>query len=624
MKVGFPSRPNAREHSTGNTEINTEMKILGISAHYHDSAAALVVDGVPVCAVQEERLSRHKGDAAFPLLAIEWCLDHAGIESDELDAVVFYERPMLKFDRILTCALRAFPQSWRTFPQAMRNSLGEKVWIRGIISSHLGVPGRKILFTAHHQSHAATAFLTAPTQRAAILTADAVGEWATLSVGTGERLPHGATTIRSLREIRFPHSLGMLYSTFTAYLGFKVNEGEYKVMGLAAYGQPTLVEQVRKLIRRTPDGGFALDLDYFEFHTTAKRSYSSRFVELFGAPRNPYEPIDFDTTEGQRFADCAASVQQVLEDTLVDMARALHQETGLPDLCLGGGVALNGVANTRILNESGFERVFVPPAPGDGGCAVGAALYADRIHFGNPDREIPDHPFWGPPVDGVELARLAREDGRFVEEVEEGALVNQIADDLAAGRVVGWMDGAVELGPRALGHRSILAAPHTADMRDRLNHEIKYRESFRPFAPVVPIEVADRYFDLPPGGTRLARFMSGVFPVRHEWQSRLQAIIHVDGTARLQALEPDMAPRLHALLEAYGRRSGIPVLLNTSFNLAGEPIVNRAVEGYSTFLRCGIDVLVAGQTRVIKRASPTAKLKEEIACSKGVAGPDVD
>ncbi len=610
MPVGFLSRPNAKDHSTG----NTEMKILGISAHYHDSAAALVIDGVPVCAVQEERLSRHKGDPAFPLLAIEWCLEHADIGPDALDAAVFYERPMLKFDRILTC----------TFPQAMRNSLGEKVWIRGIISSHLGIPGRKILFTEHHQSHAAAAFLTAPTDRAAILTTDAVGEWATLSVGTGERLPDGATTIRSLREIRFPHSLGMLYSTFTAYLGFKVNEDEYKVMGLAAYGRPTLVDQVRKLIRRTPDGGFALDLDYFEFHTTAKRCYSPRFIELFGAPRNPYEPVDFESTDGQRFADCAASVQQVLEDTLVEIARALHQETGLPDLCLGGGVALNGVANTRILTESGFERVFVPPAPGDAGCALGAALYADRIHFGNPDRDIPDHPFWGPPADGSELARLAREDGQCVEEFEEGALVHRIADDLAAGRVVGWMDGALELGPRALGHRSILAAPHTVQMRDRLNHEIKYREPFRPFAPVVPIEVADRYFDLPPGGTRLARFMSGVFPVRREWQSQLPAITHVDGTARLQALEPEMAPRLHALLEAYGRRSGMPVLLNTSFNLAGEPIVNRAVEGYSTFIRCGIDVLVAGQTRVMKRASSTAKPKEEIACSRGVAGPDAD
>ncbi len=589
------------------------MKILGISAHYHDSAAALVIDGVPVCAVQEERLSRRKGDAGFPLSAIEWCLEHAGLEPEALDAVVFYERPMLKFDRILTCALRAFPRSWRAFPKAMQNSLGEKLWVRGIISSHLGVPARKILFTKHHQSHAAAAFLTAPTHRAAILTTDAVGEWATLTIGHGERCPNGSTAITLTREIRFPHSLGMLYSTFTAYLGFAVNEDEYKVMGLAGYGRPTMVEEVRRLIRRTPDGAFTLDLDYFEFHTTAERSYSSKFVEVFGPPRNSYDPIDLETDEGRRFADCAASVQRVLEDILVEMTRALRLETGLPDLCLGGGVALNGVANARILAESGFERLFVPPAPGDAGCALGAALYADRIHFGNPDREVPDHPFWGPAVNGVELARLAREDGLPFDELDDAVLIDQIAEDLAAGRVVGWMDGALEMGPRALGHRSILAAPHTIEMRDRLNRDIKYREEFRPFAPVVPIEAADRYFELPPGGTRLARFMSGVFPVRPEWRERLAAVTHVDGTARLQALERGLAPRLYTLLEAYGRRSGIPVLLNTSFNLAGEPIVNRAIEGYTTFRRCGIDVLTAGQTRVMKRALSLAQSKEAIA-----------
>src|SRR5580693_3212480 len=420
------------------------MNILGISAHYHDSASALVVDGLPVCAVQEERLSRRKNDAAFPSGAIEWCLDHAGLNPADLDAVVFYERSMLKFERILTCTLRAFPHSWRSFPDAIKSSLGEKVWVRGIISSYLGVPRRKILFTGHHESHAAASFLTAATRRAAILTADGVGEWATLTVGHGERRPDRATEITLLREIRFPHSLGMLYSTFTAYLGFAVNEDEYKVMGLAAYGRPTMVEQVRKLVRRTPDGAFTLDLDYFEYQTTARRSYSPRFVELFGAPRDSYEPIDLETAEGRRFADCAASVQKVLEDTLVEMTRALHQETGLPDLCLGGGVALNSVANARILAESGFERVFVPPAPGDAGCALGAALYADRIYLGNPDRDVPDHPFWGPPVETGELARLAREDDLPVEELDEPALIDRVAHDLAEGKVVGWMDGALE------------------------------------------------------------------------------------------------------------------------------------------------------------------------------------
>jgi carbamoyltransferase len=590
------------------------MNVLGISAHYHDSAAALVVDGVPVCAVQEERLSRRKHDAAFPVAAIGWCLDHAGLDPADLDAVVFYERSMQKFERILTCTLRAFPSSWRSFPNAMKSSLGEKVWVRGIISSHLGVPRHRILFTGHHESHAAAAFLTAPTRRAAILTADGVGEWATLTVGHGERRAERPAAITLLREIRYPHSLGMLYSTFTAYLGFAVNVDEYKVMGLAAYGRPTMAERVRRLIRRTPDGAFTLDLEYFEYHTTARRSYSPQFVDLFGPPRNPYEPIDLETAEGRRFADCAASVQRVLEDTLVDIARALHQETGLPDLCLGGGVALNGVANARILAESGFERVFVPPAPGDAGCALGAALYADRLYLGNPDRDVPDHPFWGPAVDADELARAAREDDQAVEALDETALIERVADELARGGIVGWMDGASEFGPRALGHRSILAAPHSAEMRDRINRDIKYREEFRPFAPVTPIEAADRYFELPPGGARLARFMSGVFPVRPEWRTKLAAITHVDGSARLQTLERDMAPRLYALLEAYARRSGIPVLLNTSFNVAGEPIVNRALEGYSTFRRCGMDALVAGNTLVLKRASsPARPLKEAVA-----------
>ncbi len=589
------------------------MKILGISAHYHDSAAALVVDGVPVCAVQEERLSRRKNDATFPAAAIEWCLDRAGIEPAALDAVVFYERSMLKLDRILTSSLRAFPRSWRSFPNAIKNSLGEKVWVRGIISSYLGVPRSRILFTDHHMAHAAAAFFTAPTRRAAILTADGVGEWATLTAGRAERRDDGTADVTLMREIRFPHSLGMLYSTFTAYLGFAVNEDEYKVMGLAAYGRPTMTDRVRRLIRRTPDGGFALAPEYFEYQTTASRSYSSKFVDLFGPARQAYDPIDLETDEGKRFADCAASVQRVLEDTLVDIARGLHEETGLTDLCFGGGVALNGVANARILAESGFERVFVPPAPGDAGCALGAALYADRIYFHNADRDVPDHPFWGPPVDAAELARAAREDGHDVDELDETTLIERTADDLAAGRIVGWMDGASEFGPRALGHRSILAAPHSRAMRDRLNRDIKYREEFRPFAPVTTCEAADRYFEMPSGGARLARFMSGVFAVRPEWQAELAAVTHVDGSARLQALEHDMAPRLHRLLEAYGRRSGIPVLLNTSFNVAGEPIVNRAAEGYSTFRRCGIDVLVAERTVVRKHASPPARpLKERV------------
>lgn len=592
------------------------MKILGISAHYHDSAAALLIDGVPLCAVQEERLSRRKNDAAFPLQAIEWCLERGGLTPEQLDAVVFYERPMLKFERVLTCLLRAFPRSFRSFPRAMRSALGEKVWVKGIIAAQLGVRGDRILFTDHHQAHAATAFLCSPSQEAAILTADGVGEWATLTVGRGERRD-GKVTIDLLREIRYPHSLGMLYSTFTAFLGFAVNEGEYKVMGLAAYGTPRYAAAVHRLVQRTADGGFALDLSYFDYHTTAARSYSARFVREFGAPRLPYEPLDLATADGQRYADLAASVQRVLEEVMVDLCRQLQRETGLSELCLGGGVALNGCANARILRESGFQRVFVPPAPGDGGCALGAALYADRIYFGQPDREFPDHPFWGPSVDPRELARLAREDGLPLWEFSSDAdLLSRIADELHAGRIVGWMEGASELGPRALGHRSLLAAPHDPQLRDRLNREIKYREEFRPFAPVVPIEDAATYFDLPEGGARLGRFMSGVFPVRPEHRHHLGAVTHVDGTARVQTVERAMAPRLHALLKAYGAKTGVPVLLNTSFNLAGEPIVNRAVEGYSTFRRCGIDMLVAENVVVKKTRAAEGRGDGDVVLAK--------
>ncbi|HEY8042152.1 MAG TPA: carbamoyltransferase N-terminal domain-containing protein [Polyangiaceae bacterium] len=587
------------------------MKILGISAHYHDAAAALLVDGMPVAAVQEERLSRHKNDPAFPVAAIEQCLSRGGLEPGALDAVVFYEKPMLKFERILTMALREWPRTFRSFPQAMKSSLGEKVWVKGLIRSWLGVRSDRILFCEHHRSHAAAAFLTAPTREAAILTADGVGEWATLSLGRGKRGERG-TELELLREIRFPHSLGMLYSTFTAFLGFPVNEGEYKVMGLASYGEPRFADQVRAIVERTKDGAFRLDMSFFEYHTTAKRSYSSRMIDVFGPPRAPWEPLDPTSDDGRRYADIAASVQRVLEEIMVDMARRLRDETGLTDLCLGGGVALNGVCNARILRESGFERVFVPSAPGDAGCALGAALLADRVHFGNPDRDFPDHPYWGPDLDVDELPRIAREDGLpLVELPSEEALLERVAGELHHGKIVGWMDGRTELGPRALGNRSILSAPHTAEQRDRLNKSIKFREEFRPFAPAVPTEHAGTYFELPPGGHRLARFMSGVFPVRHEWRAKLAAVTHVDGTARLQTVDRDVAPRFHALLEAYGRVSGVPVLLNTSFNLAGEPIVNRAVEGYSTFRRCGIDLLVAGRTIVSKARAGDSSLDRE-------------
>jgi carbamoyltransferase len=588
------------------------MRILGISAHYHDSAAALVEDGLPVYVVQEERLSRHKNDAVFPLAAIDWCLTQAGAEPEQLDAVVFYEKPMLRFERILTMALRTFPRSWSGFPRAMQNALGGKLWVKGMISSELGIPSDRIFFTEHHRAHAASAFFTSPCREAAILTADGVGEWTTLSCGRGAVDRDGRASLELLREMRFPHSLGMLYSTFTAYLGFPVNEGEFKVMGLASYGKPTFEAEVRRMIPRTVDGGFALDLSYFEFQQSARRSFSSRLVAVLGPPRDPLVPIDLGTTDGARYADVAASVQKVLEEILVDLGRSLRHDTGLSALCLGGGVALNGCANARILRESGFESVYVPSAPGDAGCALGAALYADRIHFKRPHRAVPDHPYWGPDVAADELVRLADEDGLELQQfAREADLLTRVAEEIADGRIVGWMQGRTELGPRALGNRSILAAPHDPAMRDALNRTTKFREEFRPFAPAVPVEQAERFFELPRGGARLGRFMSGVFAVRPEWRGRLAAVTHVDGSARVQTVEREMAPRFHALLEAYGARTGVPVLLNTSFNLAGEPIVNRVVEGYSTFRRSGIDVFVAGNALTRKGRREAIETAEE-------------
>jgi len=587
------------------------MKILGISGHYHDSAAALVIDGIPVAAVQEEGLSRPKNDAGFPLAAIEWCLDHAGLSPDDLDAVIFYEKPTLKFDRVLTGLLQGYPRSWRSYPKAMKNMLGEKLWVRGLIASQLGISTRRVRCIEHHQSHAAAAFLTAPTQEAAILTADGVGGWATLTVGTGIKRADGSSEIRMLRELRFPHSLGLFYSAVTSYLGFTVNEGEYKVMGLASYGQPTRIDDMRRLLRPAADGAFTLDLAFFDFLGKVESGFSDRFVDLFGPPRKSWQPIDLNSDEGRCFADIAASAQALLEEVMVGIATNLQRETGMRDLCLGGGVALNGVANARILREAGFDRLFVPSAPGDAGCALGAALYADRILFGQPHKPVPDHPFWGPKPDEAALLRIAHEDG--IPAATSDQLIEDVADALADDKIVGWVDGALEYGPRALGHRSILAAPHDAAMRDRLNRDIKYREEFRPFAPIVATEHADRFFELPRGGARLARFMSGVVPVRPEWRSRLAGITHIDGTARVQVLDREMEPRLHALLEAYGKRCGIPVLLNTSFNLAGEPIVNTVSEAYSTFRRCGIDLLVAGNVCVTKPRVVRAQILENVA-----------
>jgi len=580
------------------------MRILGVSAFYHDSAAALLIDGDIHCAVQQERLSRIKHDSTFPSLAIDWCLERGGISADDLDAVVFYEKPFRKLDRILVNAIDAFPNGWRVFPHILKNLLSEKLWVAGVIAAELGVRRQKILFTSHHESHAAAAFLASPTFDAAIVTVDGVGEWATATVSQGRRTPDGACSIELLQEIRFPHSLGMLYSTFTAYLGFEVNDGEYKVMGLAAYGRPTCVDVIRRMVEMRPDGSFALDLDYFEFHRSVRSSYSQRLVSELGAPRNAALPIDLTSVDGQRYADIAASVQQILGEAMVGLARAAARATGAEDLCLGGGVALNGCANVRVLQDSGFRRVFVPPSPGDSGCAIGAALYADRIHFGCADRLVGDHSYWGPSIDPEELQRLAREDGLVCECFALPDLIEFVARRIAEGAVVAWTEGRCEFGPRALGHRSLLANALDATAKDRLNRFIKRREDFRPFAPSVPADRLQQYFCASAEGARLARFMSGVFPVRAEWRDRLRAVTHVDGTARVQAVHEDIAPNFYALLHAVERHVGVPIVLNTSLNIAGEPIAATIAEAYSTFRRGPIDFIVAAPYVVHQSEKP--------------------
>src|SRR3954469_6316666 len=435
---GWPDARNAararagsqsRRRTTSRRPASIDMKVLGISAHYHDSAAALVIDGIPVCAVQEERLSRKKNDAAFPLKAIEWCLEQGKIQTSDLDAVVFYEKPMLKFERILTCALRAFPKSLQSFPKAMKNTLGEKLWIKGIIKSYLDVPASKILFTEHHQAHAAAAFLTQPTRKAAILTADGVGEWATLSIGVGERKDDGSTSIELLRELHFPHSLGMLYSTFTAFLGFEVNEGEYKVMGMAPYGVPRYQDKVWKLVEAGDDGAFALNLDYFSFHHSAERTYTSRFEQLFGAARSPETPFFTERSgypsyfgpkpanwvqlaaDNQHYADIAASIQVVTEEILLRMVRHACERAQTTKLCMAGGVALNSVANGRILRETAVTDLYVQPAAGDSGAALGAALFVAHHVLGLPRHFVMDHAYWGADLDQDRIRSTATTSG---------------------------------------------------------------------------------------------------------------------------------------------------------------------------------------------------------------------
>ncbi|HEX9442664.1 MAG TPA: carbamoyltransferase N-terminal domain-containing protein, partial [Candidatus Binatia bacterium] len=465
------------------------MNILGISCYFHDAAAALLQGGVLIAAAEEERFTRKKHDYEFPERAIDFCLKTGGIRAADLDYVVFFEKPLLKFERLILSSMQTFPRSHRVFRDAMITWLGDKLWIKHLIQKKLGAPPSKILFSEHHLSHAASSFFCSPFEEAAILTVDGVGEWTTASFGVGK-----GTDIKLLKEIRFPHSVGLLYSAFTAFLGFEVNEGEYKVMGMAPFGAPRYVDKVHKLIRLGGDGGFELDMDYFSFHCSPDQTFNGKFVELFGPPRDPSShfftpssgypsyfgdrPQNFAELgkQNQYYADVAASIQAVTEEIIVKMARYVHQETGLKRLCMAGGVALNSVANGKILRETPFEEIYIQPAAGDGGGAVGAALYAYHAVLGKPRNFVMRHAYWGAENLPGDIESFLKENGIRYERLEnEEKLLERVVDRLEEGRVVGWSQGRFEWGPRALGNRSILADPRRADMKDLVNVKIKFR-----------------------------------------------------------------------------------------------------------------------------------------------------
>ena len=589
------------------------MRLLGISAFYHDSAAALLEDGRIIAAAQEERFTRVKHDASFPRHAAAWCLTQA---TGPLDAVVYYEKPLLKFERILSTTAAVAPRGFRAFAAAIPDWVHHKLWLPSVLEdelSRLGQRGVPVRFASHHEAHAASAFFPSPFETAAILTLDGVGEWTTtaLAHGRGNRLEF-------LRELQFPHSLGLLYSAFTHYCGFRVNSGEYKLMGLAPYGTPRFAALIREhLVDLRDDGSFALALDYFGF-LAGQRMTNHRFDRLFGAPaRAPDAPLT------QFHCDVARSIQVVTEEVVLRLARTLHTLTRETNLCLAGGVALNCVANARLRQEGPFREIWVQPAAGDAGGALGAALayhYAQdaAVRQGSP-ADAMRGAFLGPAYSDDEIETAIRESGLIAERLEPSALHDRVASRLESGAVVGFCQGRAEFGPRALGARSILADARSPEMQKRLNLKIKFRESFRPFAPIVLAERASEWFEFegaspymlltaPVAAARRLRVPnSGSWAERlAEARSTIPAVTHVDFSARLQTVDATTNPALHALLAAFERRTGCPVLVNTSFNVRGEPPVCHPREALAGFLATDMDALAFGPFYFEKESQPPA------------------
>lgn len=589
------------------------MFILGISCFYHDSAAALIEDGVLVAAGMEERFSRKKHDSAFPQMAVKFCLDQAGIKSQDIDYVVFYEKPLVKFERILQTTLSRFPNSAAVWLEAMSALLTEKLWVKNIIHKQTQIPYPRILFCDHHMSHAASAFFASPFRDAAVLTVDGVGEWTTTTLGTASSYwadePSGTNEINLFSEQRFPHSLGLLYSTFTAFLGFRVNNGEYKVMGMSPYGDPAYLDKIEKVFQYSPsDGSFRLNMEYFSFHQSTKTSFNRRFVNLFGEPRvhdadfftlktNPERSAEQSTIkQNQHYANIAASIQHVTEDALIAIANHLHRETGNSKLVMAGGVALNTKANYRLLTETPFEEIYIQPAAGDDGGALGAALWAYHIVMGKPRNWHLPHAYWGQEFTAAECRQFLDENNIPYESFDskDDKMLDIIAEEMTNQSVVGLFQGRFEWGPRALGNRSILADPRSAEMKEIVNTKIKFREPFRPFAPVVLRDRATDYFDYDGVDRHEApRYMLMVSPIKDDKKDDIQAVNHM-GTGRLQAIDRETNPRYYDIIDRFGQLTGVPIVLNTSFNLRGEPIVTSPRDAFNTFRNSDIDLLAMG------------------------------
>ena len=567
------------------------MHVLGLSFFYHDSAAALVRDGALVAAAEEERFSRKKHDSEFPAQAIRYCLDEAGIDIADVDHIGFYEKPLVKFLRIVETCLAGWPWTYGTWVKSMPVWLRSKIRAGKIIQERLGTD-REILFCEHHLSHAASAFLVSPFEEAAILTMDGVGEWTTTAhgVGRGTRMEFG-------EEIRFPHSIGLLFSAITAYLGFKVNDAEWKVMGLAPYGKPRFLDKFREVVDARPDGSFRLRMEYFAHHHSTRSMLSRRWERHFGAPRRRPE-----TELTQFHYDVACSGQKMVEELVLNLARALEKRYRTPNLCIAGGVGLNCVANWKIREETGFKNIFIQPAAGDSGGAIGTAFHIYNTLLGNPRTFVMRHAHFGPGFGNDAIRSVLDRQGTPYDEVGDDELLERTARMLAAGKIVGWFQGRMEFGPRALGARSILADPRDPKVKDRINAKVKFREWFRPFAPAVLEERAHEYFEMPRGMS--LPFMLMVPRVRAEKRALLPGVTHEDGTGRVQTLTAELNGRFHGLVERFGRITGVPIVVNTSFNVRGEPIVCTPEDAFRTFQSTGLDALIIGNFIVTAKSAP--------------------